>query len=304
VRQKSAAGRHIEGERFWGEQMGEWVDLGGIAVRSLVVSRFWVDGGSMFGQVPKALWNSYSKCDELNRIPLVVRSLLIRAPGALVLVDPGMGSDYSREEAEQLRIDPSLGDLARVLRGAGITPEKITHVLITHLHFDHVAGIGFRDGAGQLRPALPAARVYVQKAQWERAQHPGPKEKRSFRRRDLELLRELDLELVDGECEILPGITVRPTEGHTRAQQIVIVEGQRERVYYPADLIPTLAHIRAAYTMGFDLRPESVIEEKAALLTEAAAGNAIVVFEHDPLTAACRVKEGAGGFVVRNKERI
>lgn len=282
--------------------MGQWVDLGGLAARSLVVSRFWLDGGSMFGQVPKVLWNRYTTADQQNRIPLVVRALLVRSGDRLALVEPGMGGDYPPDEIEQLRIDPALADLGVVLRGAGIDPLEVTDVIVTHLHFDHVGGISRRDADGSVKAVMPAARVFVQKDQWERAQAPGPKERRSFRSQDLEFLRGSNLVLLQGAAEPLPGVVVRSSEGHTLGQQWVIARGARKTIYYPTDLIPTLAHIRAAYTMGFDLRPESVITEKEALLAEAAEDDGIVVFVHDPRTGACRVMKGSAGFAVRNRE--
>lgn len=282
--------------------MLSWIDLGGISAASLIVSRFRLDGGSMFGQVPKVLWSRFAKADERNCIPLVVRALLIRVAGRLILVDAGMGGCYSPREAKQLAIDPALGDLGEVLSGAGIDPSAVTDVVLTHLHFDHVAGLG-RPGSGdRLEPVLPQARVHIQRSQWQRAHDPGPKERRSFRAADLELLARCDLELHDGPAEPWPGVRLRRSDGHTEGQQWVQIHGTRQSVCYPADLIPTLAHIRAVYTMGFDLRPEEVIAEREALLGEAAAEDAILIFEHDPRTAAACVRRVSGGFVVAHKE--
>jgi len=282
--------------------MVSWCDLGGISVASLTVSRFRLDGGSMFGQVPKVLWNRVAAADELNRIPLVVRALLIRSGERLILVDAGMGDRYSPREAEQLAIDPALGDLGVALSDAGVAPASVTDVVLTHLHFDHVAGLGRSTGAGPPEPVLPQARLHLQRSHWERARDPGPKERRSFRAADLELVGRSQLQLYDGAAEPWPGVELRRSDGHTDGQQWVRVSGTDRSVYYPADLIPTLAHIRAAYTMGFDLRPELVISEREQLLGEAAAEGGILVFEHDPRTAAARVRRGREGFVVDQKE--
>jgi glyoxylase-like metal-dependent hydrolase (beta-lactamase superfamily II) len=175
---------------------------------------------------------------------------------------------------------------------------------LTHLHFDHVGGLtaSAADGAGE--PALPQARVWMHRSQWERAHAPGPKERRSLRASDLAMLERMDRVLIDDAGEILPGVFVRPTLGHTTGLLAVTVRGARETLHYPSDLIPLLAHVRLAYTTGFDLWPDRLMEEKQAILTEAAAGNDLIVLGHDPRTAACRVAPAKDGFVVRERVEI
>lgn len=284
--------------------MGRWVDLGGIEARGLIVDRFKLDGGAMFGQVPKPLWNRYTKVDEMNRIPLVTRALLLRVGSALALVDAGTGSDYPPEQMHYLEIESREGGLQGALKAAGVDPDDVEHLIITHLHFDHVAGVGVPNGSGVARPAVPRARVYVQRSQWDRARAPGPKEQDSFRPQDLTMLESMDLQLIDREAEILPGIFVRRSDGHTRGLQLVIAHGRSDHLYYPSDLIPTLAHIHSAFTMGFDMWPERLVEEKLTLLAEVAETDGLLVFAHDPDTAACRVRSGPRGFAVRRKEII
>jgi glyoxylase-like metal-dependent hydrolase (beta-lactamase superfamily II) len=284
-----------------GAAVPAWRDLGGISVCGLVTSRFRLDGGSMYGQVPKALWSRFSKADEENRIPLVVRSLLVRSGAALVLVDPGVGSGFAAEDRERLALDPRYDRLPELLSAAGIDSGAITHVVLTHLHFDHIAALGLPGPGGGLQPALPQARLIIHREQWARAQAPGPKERRSYRPGDLELLARYEQTIVDGREEVLPGLVVDPTEGHTRGLLVVEAIGRQERVIYPSDVIPTLAHLRLPYTTGFDLWPERLLEEKARILARAAEEAAILVFIHDPRTAACRIGQGAEGYVVREK---
>ncbi|MBD3235420.1 MAG: MBL fold metallo-hydrolase [Candidatus Eisenbacteria bacterium] len=286
----------------YGGRMLSWIDLGGISAASLIASRFRLDGGSMFGQVPKLLWSRYAKADAQNRIPLVVRLLLVQSGERRILVDAGMGGRYGPRERAQMAIDPDLADLGALLVGADVPPDSISDVVLTHLHFDHVAGLGRASGRGPSELVVPQARLHLQRAQWERAHDPGPKERRSFRAADLELLARGRLELHDGPAEIAPGVRLRRSDGHTEGQQWVSLHGARGVVFYPADLIPTAAHIRAAYTMGFDLRPDLVIRERGALLAEATRESAVLVFAHDPRTAAARVREGRDEYVIAGKE--
>jgi glyoxylase-like metal-dependent hydrolase (beta-lactamase superfamily II) len=280
--------------------MDGWHDLGGLAVRTLIVSRFRLDGGSMFGQVPKPLWSRYSKADGENRIPLVVRALLVRGASRLLLVDAGMGHAYPPDERARLAIEPC-ADLPELLAAAGVEAAAVTDVLLTHLHFDHVGGLGLAGDGGALKPALPGARVHLHRAQWLRAQAPGPKEKRSFREIDLALLRRLEPDLVEQGQEIIPGVTVQPTEGHTEGLLVVTARGARGEVVYPSDLIPTLAHVRLPYTTGFDMWPDRLMAEKQQILERAAEAASVIVLNHDPATAACRVRRGRDGFAIHSK---
>lgn len=252
----------------------------------------------MFGPIGKPLWSRYAKADAENRIPLVLRALLLRFPDTLVLVEAGMGDAIGAEEAQVLGIGPPRGSLVQALAQVDVAPDEIEHLILTHLHYDHVAGIAGRDGHARL---LPRAKIYVQKAQWDAALNPGAFEKASFRPADLELLRGGALELLDGETEIHPGLEVRTSDGHTRGLQIVVVRGGAQTIYYPSDLIPTLAHVRTDFTTCFDLWPDRLVGEKVALLEEIAARDAILVFVHDPRTAAGRIGKCGAEFSVTAK---
>ncbi|MFH1143748.1 MAG: MBL fold metallo-hydrolase [Candidatus Eisenbacteria bacterium] len=250
--------------------------------------------------MPKPLWSRFSKADRENRIPLVVRSLVVRSGRALAIIDPGMGGRYDSADLARMAVDPSLGSLAATLRRQGIPPEEITHAVLTHLHFDHIAGLGRAEGTG-VALELPQAKVLIHRRQWERAQAPGPKERRSYRPEDIDLLRRADPVLIDGAAEVLPGLFVSPTEGHTRGLMAVEVRGSKERIFYPTDLIPTLAHIRLPFTTGFDLWPEQLLIEKEAILSAASRPDAWIAFVHDPRTAAAGVVHSDEGYTIRER---
>ena len=279
------------------------LNIGNLRVHALEAGIQWLDGGAMFGVVPRPLWEKKIPPDERHRIPLALRCLLIEAPNTLVLVDTGIGN----KEGEKFRKiygvdnDGSPTRLEDAMASLGVQPGDVDLVVSTHLHFDHVGGVGHPDHTGVRRPTLPSAKVYVQRSHWERARRPGPKEARSFRAEDLDIIEGMGLEFLDGEEEILPGLTVRPSQGHTAGLQMVIAQGAKDTLYYPSDLIPTLPHIRSAYTMGYDMWPDRLIEEKATLLEEIVEKDGLLVFVHDPQTAACRLQRGASGVSVRSK---
>jgi glyoxylase-like metal-dependent hydrolase (beta-lactamase superfamily II) len=257
----------------------------------------------MFGQVPKPLWGRFAKADAQNRIPLVVRALLVRTGDETVLVETGLGEIHKPAEARRLQIEAVAGSLPTALAAEGVALDQIGHLILTHLHFDHVAGIAARTPGG-IRPLLPRAKVYLQRSHWTKARAPGPKEQDSFRPTDLDLLEQMDLHLLDGDRELLPGLRVRVSDGHTRGMQMVIVQGKEDQLYFPSDLIPLLAHVRSAFTAGYDTWPERLVEEKLALLQEVAERNSLLVFVHDPLTAAGRLQQGPRGFRIGSREKV
>ncbi|MBP7669222.1 MAG: MBL fold metallo-hydrolase [Candidatus Eisenbacteria bacterium] len=283
-------------------QVPGWVDLGGLEVRELITSRFRLDGGSMYGQVPKMLWNRDGQADESNRIPLVLRSLVIRSGEKILLVDPGMGSRYSSEESARMEIDPAFATLSAILRQAGIEPGQVGDVLLSHLHFDHIGGLASHGPDGETVLELPHARVWVSRVQWEQANAPGAKERRSFREEDLAAIRGNGPHFLDDGVPGWPQISLWETVGHTRGLLVTRVAGSLASVIYPTDLIPMLAHIRLAYTTGFDLWPERLLEEKTAVLEQAARDRSWIVFAHDPRTAAARVAPGKEGYVVAERK--
>jgi glyoxylase-like metal-dependent hydrolase (beta-lactamase superfamily II) len=239
---------------------------------------FRLDGGAMFGSVPKALWSREAPPDEENRILLATRSLVIEDGGRKLIVDVGCGDKWN--------------DKTRAIFCIGEAPYQpvpgVTDVLLTHLHFDHAGGVS-RIGSGGLEPCYPAARHYVPRANLENAKAPNVRERASYLRENVDVLEQVDLALtVDGE-ELWPGLTVHRADGHTRGLQWVKLSVGGTTIVYPADMIPTSKHIPLPFVMGYDMCAEQALKEKEAFLKQAVSESWIVVFEHDPEIAAGRI---------------
>jgi glyoxylase-like metal-dependent hydrolase (beta-lactamase superfamily II) len=262
-----------------------------------------LDGGAMFGIVPKPLWARRVEPDEKNRIPLAMRCLLLVGEGRVVLVDAGVGHKYDAKFGAIYGIDHESDTLASSLARHDITPGDVTDLVLTHLHFDHVGGATVREG-GVLRPTFENARHYVQRDHWAWSQSGHVREQASFLDENLLPLAERsDLAFLEGDGPVaseLPGVSVRCVHGHTNAQQLVLVEGEARSLLYAADLMPTSAHLAPAWNMGYDIRPLDTIEEKAALLDEAAAEGWTLFFEHDPAVEIGEVERTERGPRLRD----
>ncbi len=261
-------------------------------VSTLETCRFGLDGGAMFGVVPKTLWErAYTRADDRNRIPMAARALLIQGDNRVVIVDTGNSPFMDPKLLDIYGIDFSEYTLQGSLANKGLTVTDVTDVILTHLHFDHVGGAMDVNG-----PRFPNARYYVQKEHLAWARNPSLKDRASFDSRMFEPLANNGvLHLTDGEGEVLPGITVKPVHGHTPFMQTVQVQTEAGVVFYPADLFPTGAHVPAAYGMAYDNQPLVTIQEKVALYEQMIAEQWIVVFEHDALRTAAKVINGPKG---------
>jgi glyoxylase-like metal-dependent hydrolase (beta-lactamase superfamily II) len=272
--------------------------LGRFQLHQVRDGTFALDGGAMFGLVPKPLWTKHLAADERNRVHLALRCLLIVDGPRRILIDDGIGSRWDDKRREMYGIDPSQLDLDRELARAGCTREDITDVVLTHLHFDHAGGTTrIQDGAPVL--AFPRATFHLQRRNWKWAHQPSDRDRGSFRPEDFELLeRSGRLHLLEGQTELYPGIELLVSEGHTVGLQLPRVTDGEDALFYCGDIIPTTAHLRASWGMAYDLYPLTVVEEKKMILAQAMEEGWILFFEHDPAVAACTVREENGDVVV------
>ena len=272
--------------------------IGAYEVISLETGRFSLDGGAMFGVVPWVFWSKLIPPDERQRIALAARCWLIRGNGKNILVDDGNGTKWSDKLKDIYKLDYSSGDLHSSLKKAGLSPEDITDVILTHLHFDHAGGSTTLVN-GELVPAFPKARYYVQKKHWELSGQPTEKDRGSFMRDDFApLMNHGVLELVDGEGELFPGIELLVTNGHTSAQQLPKISDGKTTMLFCCDLLPTMAHLPWPYVMAYDVRPLVTLEEKRKILTRAYDERWILFLEHDPIAEAISIKPTDKGFAV------
>lgn len=253
-----------------------------------------LDGGAMFGVVPKPMWEKKAPSDERNRVLLSMNCLLIRAAGKTILVETGAGDKWDAKRRDIYAIDgaPRLPDQ---LAAHGVKPEQVDFVINTHLHFDH-CGWNTRVADGKAKPTFPNARYVVQQRDFEHAKRPTERDRASY---ILENYVPVEAAgqwwLLEGEREIVPGVTVFPAPGHTPAMQCVKLEGAGKTAIFLADLVPTTAHLPLAWIMGFDLFPLTTLENKKKWLPQIARNGWLALFAHDTAVRAAYLHERDGG---------
>ena len=272
--------------------------IGPYELHSIETGRFALDGGAMFGVVPKPLWEKTNPPDEKNRIELAARALLIRGNGKNILVDVGNGAKYNEKLTSIYKFDTTRYDIVSSLKRHNLVPADITDVILTHLHFDHAGGSTFDDN-GEVKPTFPKAKYLVQREHWRAANDPTERDRASFFKEDFLPLQFYGLiEHTDGEGEIFPGISVRIVNGHTTALQCPVISDGTTALFYCADLMPTTSHVQLPWIMAYDLRPLVTLEEKRKILNQAAEESWVLFFEHDPVTEAVRVIRTEKGILV------
>jgi glyoxylase-like metal-dependent hydrolase (beta-lactamase superfamily II) len=263
--------------------------LGQFDIRAIDAGRFKLDGGAMFGVVPKVLWSKTNPADESNRIAMAMRALYVEGGGRRLVVDGGSGTEFGEKMTRIYQIETD--GLRAALGRAGIDPDSITDAVATHLHFDHAGGFCHRGPGGDIGVSLPHASHHIQRRQWETALNPTEKDRASFFPEFLLPIEKAGLlRLADGVVEIFPGVTLIPTDGHTFGHQVVLVSSAGENLLYCGDLIPLASHVNLPYIMAYDHFPLKTLEEKRQMLGRAADEGWILFFEHDPEIAAARVE--------------
>jgi len=266
------------------------VRLGDFELTPLLDGYFRLDGGAMFGVVPKTLWEKRIPADERNRITMAMRPLLVRSD-RLMIIDAGCGDKMDAKSADIYGFDRR-ENLDVTMARAGIRAEDVGIVLASHLHFDHAGGFTVKDGSGAVRPRFPNARYLVNDGEWDDATHPHERNRASYFAENYVPLQEAGvLDLLPDDRVIAPGIRVRRTGGHTRFHQIVYIESGGKTAVFAADLMPTTAHVDVPWIMAYDLYPMETLEFKRAFLKEAVEREYIIFFEHDPVIAAGIIRQ-------------
>lgn len=256
--------------------------------------RFKLDGGAMFGVVPKPLWERTNPSDSMNRIDMAMRCLLIEEDNRLILVDNGIGHKYDEKFAKIYAVDHDHSSLERSLKDAGFSREEVTDVILTHLHFDHCGGSTEWNSVKEKHELVFSnATHWVQKNHLEWALNPNSREVASFYQENImPIVESGNMRLLEGETELFPGIELKVVDGHTEAQQLPLIQYKGKKILYAADLFPTYGHLPLPYVMGYDTRPLLTLEERGTYLPWLAEEEIILFYEHDP--------ENECGLVIKN----
>jgi len=264
--------------------------FGDLELTPLLDRHFRLDGGAMFGVVPKILWERRAPADERNRITMAMRPLLVRGE-RLMIIDAGAGEKMEPKLQEIYGFDRG-ERLDASLAAAGVRAVDIEIVLASHLHFDHAGGFTTRDASGAIVPAFPNARYLVNAGEWDDATHPHERNRASYFDENYVPLRAAGLvHFTEADSVVMPGVRVRRTGGHTRCHQIVYLESGGKTAVFAADLIPTVAHVDVPWIMGYDLYPMETLAFKRAFVREAIDREYVIFFEHDPSIAAGCIRE-------------
>jgi len=257
------------------------VKFGNFEIFSIVENSFKIDGGAMFGVVPRIIWEKLAPPDEKNRVKLDLNLLLVKSKNENILIDTGMGDALSEKHKRIYGIEePSA--LERKLLELNLTPADIDLMILTHLHADHAGGVVRLDNSGRKTPRFPNARHIVQTKEWNDAMSPDERTSTTYLNENLKLLKDFNLlELIDGEDEVVKGIKVIPTGGHTPGHQVVFIEDGNNKILWPGDIIPTASHLKIAYVASVDLFPLETMAQKRKFLDMCINDGWLLAFDHD-----------------------
>jgi len=266
------------------------------------ISNFKVDGGAMFGVVPKVLWSRVYSSNENNLIDLTLRSMVIETSGHVILIDTGWGDKQDEKFFRHVNLHGGEG-LIEGLKNRGFKPEDITDVFLTHLHADHCGGgVKREEGGSDFELTFPKATYHVSRTQWEWAVKNNLREADSFLEENiLPFGKSSQLNLVEEEGELFPGVSFMICYGHTPGLMIPLIKYKDKTLVYTGDLIPTVAHIPIIWNMSYDIESLKTIEEKQRLLNEALSGDYILVFQHDEHVECCNLEMTPKGIRAKDK---
>ena len=276
--------------------------IGQYDLYSIETSEFSLDGGAMFGIIPKTLWKEKLSPDRLNRVDMVTRSLLMVTDNRKVLIDTGNGSKWAKKYLDMYNIDFSKYNILSSLKKSGFETDDITDVICTHLHFDHIGGNTFYQN-DIIEPTFPNATYWISKDNWAHANQPSVKDQGSFISKDWEVLEKNNMiKLVDEQ--FLDGIDIFFTYGHTNGLMHPIISDSNKKLFYGADIFPTHAHLPVPWVMAYDLHPAKTMSEKSKLLKKMYEEEWILFFEHDPFYQACTIDMKGKYYCIKNIVKI
>ena len=278
--------------------------IGDLTVHAIQAGGQKLDGGAMFGVVPKPLWERRIPADERNRIQLGMRCLLIEHPSGIILVDSGAGNKENAKFHDIYGLENAGANGRTMLEDGlaqlGVTPDRVDMLISTHLHFDHAGGNTFVDAAGVVTPTFPRARYFVQRGEYEYALHTNERTAASyFERNFVPTMESGQLELLENEAEIASGIGVILTPGHTPYHQSVVIRSGGETAVFLGDVIPTHAHVPLPWIMGYDVEPLVTLESKRGLLARAEREDWTVILEHDAEIPWGRIRSDGKAYSLR-----
>jgi len=279
--------------------------VGALTVHAIQAGGQKLDGGAMFGVVPKPLWEKRIPADERNRIQLGMRCLLIEHPSGLILIDTGAGNKEDAKFKDIYGIENESGGRMTMLEDGlakvGVRPSDIVLVINTHLHFDHAGGNTRLSANGQVEISFPNATYIIKRGEYDYATHPNERTAASYFDRNYTPLEAANkIEFVSREKEIVKGVRVIPTPGHTPFHQSVLIESGGERAFYLGDLAPTQAHLPLPWIMGYDVEPLVTLETKRRILKQAVSEQWLLIFEHDAKTAWGRIEHDGKAYRLKD----
>ena len=278
--------------------------IGKYDLYSVETSEFGLDGGAMFGIIPKPVWEKKVSADELNRVNMVTRSLLLVSDEKKILIDTGNGTKWEEKYKQIYDINTDQYNIEKSLGKYGFSSEQITDVICTHMHFDHIGG-NTKIKSGEVVPTFPNAKYWISQENWKLANHPSQKDAGSFIEHDWKVLAENQMiEIIDGREPFIEGIETFVTHGHTPGLLHPIVSDGSNKLFYGADIFPMVAHIPIPWVMAYDVQPVVTMEEKQKLLQKMEREDWILFFEHDPHIQACTVHKDGKHYKLNKEIKI